>query len=182
MGARAKTSEAGAIMMKTVLFDLDGTLLPMDTDHFLEQYLRALTPRVAHLVPPKQFVEHLLASTYAMVVNTDDSRTNQEVFIDDFFRRVGCRPEEMMPIFDDFYRKDFCELRACARESHVPRLAVEAAVESGLEIALATNPVFPMEAIQERMRWAGVADFPWRLITSYENMHYCKPQLGIRRY
>jgi FMN phosphatase YigB (HAD superfamily) len=49
------------------------------------------------------------------------------------------------------------------------------AIESGYEGVLATNPVFPREVILERMRWAGVADLAWKLITSYEDMHFAKP-------
>lgn len=45
----------------------------------------------------------------------------------------------------------------------------------GLRLVLAINPVFPALAIRERMRWAGIARMPWELITSYENMHSCKP-------
>ena len=40
---------------------------------------------------------------------------------------------------------------------------------------LATNPMFPESAIRDRMDWAGVGDLPWELVTSYENMHHCKP-------
>ena len=38
--------------MKAILFDLDGTLLPMDTDAFLHQYLKALAAHVKHIFDP----------------------------------------------------------------------------------------------------------------------------------
>ena len=39
-----------------LIFDLDGTLLDVDINVFLDHYIRALTAHVAHLVPPDLFV------------------------------------------------------------------------------------------------------------------------------
>ena len=42
----------------TVLFDLDGTLLPMDQDEFVKAYFGALAKKMApHGYDPKQFVD-----------------------------------------------------------------------------------------------------------------------------
>ena len=35
--------------------------------------------------------------------------------------------------------------------------------------------MFPRRAIEHRLDWAGVLDFPFKLVTSYENSHFCKP-------
>ena len=43
-------------------------------------------------------------------------------------------------------------------------------------MVVATNPVFPLQAIRERLRWGGFGDTEFTLITSYENMHFCKPR------
>lgn len=51
-------------MIRTILFDLDGTLLPIDTDRFVHHYMRALAAHAGHLVPPKALVEQVMASTY----------------------------------------------------------------------------------------------------------------------
>ena len=42
-------------------------------------------------------------------------------------------------------------------------------------MAVATNPLFPETAIRQRLEWAGVADFPYQLVTTYENSRFCKP-------
>ena len=55
------------------------------------------------------------------------------------------------------------------------RAAVRCALDLGLKVAIATNPIFPRSAIIERMRWAEVADLPFHVVTSYENMHAAKP-------
>lgn len=92
---------------QTILFDLDGTLLPIDTDQFVTQYMRALAAHIGHLILPKLLVEEVLASTTAMIRNTDLSLTNAEVFASDFFPRVGRSEAEMVPIFNEFYNQSF---------------------------------------------------------------------------
>ena len=47
--------------------------------------------------------------------------------------------------------------------------------ERGLKVVVATNAVFPMIALQQRLDLAGVGHFDYELITSYEVMHFCKP-------
>ncbi len=169
-------------MPSAILFDLDGTLLPINTDEFVRHYMKALAGFAGHLVPPKQLAEQVMASTYEMIRNTDPARTNAEVFAADFFAKVGRPEEELMPVFDRFYREQFPSLKAvCPGLPGLAREAVTAALDKGYEIVLATNPLFPRMAIEERMRWVGIDDLPWRLITTYEEMHACKPQPAYYR-
>ena len=44
-------------------------------------------------------------------------------------------------------------------------------------MVIATNPLFPAMAIEQRLEWAGVAGFPYQLVTTYENSRACKPNL-----
>lgn len=164
-------------MLETILFDLDGTLLPINTDQFVRHYMKALAAHAGHIVPPAKLVEQVMASTHCMIGNTDPALTNARVFAADFFPKVGKTEAELMPVFDEFYRDKFPDLKStCPGLPGLARDVVQTAVDSGYEIVLATNPLFPCVAIEERMRWIGVDDMPWRLITTYEEMHACKPQ------
>lgn len=164
-------------MVKTILFDLDGTLLPIDTDRFVSHYLKALAGHVGHVVPPQTLAQQVMASTYEMIKNTDPALTNAEVFAGDFFPKVGQSEADLMPLFDQFYREKFPALiSACPGVPGLAREVVQTAVDKGYEIVLATNPLFPRMAIEERMRWVGIEDMPWGLVTVYEEMHACKPQ------
>lgn len=40
---------------------------------------------------------------------------------------------------------------------------------------LATNPIFPRNAVISRIRWAGLNVSDFEYITDYENSRYCKP-------
>ncbi|HYG58310.1 MAG TPA: HAD family hydrolase [Symbiobacteriaceae bacterium] len=169
-------------MIKTILFDLDGTLLPIDTDRFVHQYLKTLSVHTGHLIPPARLAEQIMASTEAMVRSIDPSLTNERVFADDFYPKVGRAEAEMAPVFEAYYREKFPALReVCPGLPGIAREVVQTALDKGYEIALTTNPLFPRLAIEERMRWAGILDMPWRLVTVYEEMHACKPQPAYYR-
>jgi len=158
-----------------ILFDLDDTLLENNMDRFLKGYFGLLAPYMTPFVPPDKFMPALLASTRVMVENADPAVTNQQAFVADFFPRVGRTMEEMMPAFDDFYTTQFGQLRSLTRARPEARAIVQAAFDAGLDVVIATNPLFPEAAIRQRMEWAGVADFPFKLVTSYEVVHASKP-------
>ncbi|MFY9427695.1 MAG: HAD family hydrolase [bacterium] len=160
---------------KALLFDLDGTLLDLDMETFLPAYFQALTRRFGQLVDPQQFVDHLVASTAVMMASKDPEKTNEEVFMADFIPRLGLSREVLLPLLDDFYRNDFPALAGEARRKPLAREIIQYAFARGFAVVIATNPVFPKMAISHRLRWAGVEDFPYKLITTYEIMHFCKP-------
>jgi FMN phosphatase YigB (HAD superfamily) len=57
---------------------------------------------------------------------------------------------------------------------------VDAAARKGYVLALATNPIFPVTATLERVRWAGIDPGLFRIIPGLENMSSCKP--SVRYY
>jgi HAD superfamily hydrolase (TIGR01549 family) len=162
-------------LIQAVLFDLDDTLLKNPNEVFLPAYFQALTQKLAHLIPPDEFLAHLLRATQRVIGNTDPTRTNQDVFWADFLPAVAIPTEELMPILDDFYTNDFPRLQKFAQRRPEARQVVQQAFDYSYQVAIATNPLYPRQAIVHRLEWAGVADFPYALITSYENMHFTKP-------
>jgi FMN phosphatase YigB (HAD superfamily) len=167
--------------LTTLLFDLDGTLLPMDNDVFTKGYFKRLIPRVAHLIEPERFVQQLWASTAAMVKNDDPTLTNEEVFKRDFLTAVGGTEEQYFPPVMDFYAGEFGDLIHLTEPTPLAREICQAAMEKGYRLVLATNPLFPRVATEHRMRWAGVEDVPFEWVTTYENSHFCKPNPNYYR-
>jgi FMN phosphatase YigB (HAD superfamily) len=76
---------------------------------------------------------------------------------------------------DRFYAEDFPALQGLNGPVAGGREAVQTALALGLRVAIATHPIFPRAAIEERMRWANVHDLPVHVVTSYETMHATKP-------
>lgn len=163
--------------LKAILFDLDGTLLGNDmVNGFLPHYFEALAARVAHLVPPRHLIHSLLAASDAVAANAGPL-TNAEVFAGAFYPRVGMARADLEPHFDDFYARDFSRLQQYTQRKPAARQAVQTAFELGYRVVIATNPHFPATAIHQRLEWAGVADFPYHKITTFENSHAAKPNL-----
>lgn len=161
-------------MKKTILFDLDGTLLPLEMEKFFEAYIYSISSFCSKLINPKLFVPHLLESTEKMVRN-NGRMTNEEVFMESFLPPLDLKKEDAYPVFEEYYLTEFRKLKGYTEPSSVVPQVVEAALEQGYQIVLATNPLFPRLAVEERMRWAGVLDYPWSYITSYETSCFCKP-------
>jgi FMN phosphatase YigB (HAD superfamily) len=162
--------------IQAILFDLDGTLLDNDMGTFLPHYFRMLTARVAHLVPADEFMARLMYATEIMMAN-DGRATNQDVFAAVFYPLAGHSREELEPIFLDFYTDDFPALEKYTRFRPEARQIVQLAFDLGYDVVVATNPLFPAIAVEQRLAWAGVADFPYHLVTSYENSRAAKPNL-----
>jgi FMN phosphatase YigB (HAD superfamily) len=168
-------------MPKAILFDMDGTLIDDSMDTFLPPYFGAITQKLAHLVPPDRLIAQLQASTRAMVANNDPTRTMAEAFAADFFPKIGVPREQLMPLFDEFYARDYPQLRAFVKPIPGARDLIASAIQRGHPVVIATMPVFPRTAIQQRMEWGRIADFPYALVTDYETMHASKPNPAYYR-
>ena len=162
-------------MIRYLLADLDGTLLPIDLSFFFERYLNALTPHFQDWTDAPLFIKHLMASTMKMVQDSDPTLTNADVFWNDFPVRMGRDREELEPVFNNYYSTDFPKLKQYVPELSLARELMDKALDLGLELIIATNPIFPEMVIHERLKWIDCADLPLKFVTSLENMHYCKP-------
>ncbi|MBP3610660.1 MAG: HAD family hydrolase [Lachnospiraceae bacterium] len=161
--------------LKAVLFDLDGTLLPMDQDLFMKYYFGELAKKMAPLgYDPKKLIDDVWTGTKAMVMN-DGSQTNADAFWNKFAELVGkdCRKDE--PVFDSFYRNEFCKAKAACQPTPATKELIDYLKGCGRRVILATNPLFPSVATENRIQWAGLSTDDFELITTYENSHYCKP-------
>lgn len=169
-------------MIKAVLFDLDGTLLPMDQDVFFKEYFKLLA---AKLYPygytdVKRLVSVIWSGVDAVIKN-DGSSTNEAVFRDWF---VGHLPEaepEHFDVLEEFYNNEFLSLRSiCGFNADADR-AVKKIKKMGLPVVLATKPIFPKVAVERRMEWAGLDRNDFVHCTHYGNSCYCKPASGYYR-
>lgn len=161
--------------LTTVLFDLDGTLLPMDQDTFVGAYFRGLSRTLApYGYDPEALVRGIWAGTGAMVKN-DGSITNEEAFWRTFAGLFGEKARQDEPVFARFYATEFQKVQQVCGFSPEAARTVKAIKALGLDVVLATNPIFPAIATHSRARWAGLDPEDFRLITTYENSRYCKP-------
>lgn len=161
--------------IRVVGFDLDGTLLYLDQE-FIFAYMALLNETVGTELGVPQLSEAVLASTAVMCASDGREGSLAEVFFADFGGRVGIARSLLQERFDQFYEKEFVQLQRFSRPvAGVHGLLAEIRSQ-GCQLALVTNPVFPLSAIQERLRWAGLEDVPFDWMTHFEQARTAKPQ------
>lgn len=162
-------------MAKIVLFDLDGTLLPMDQEIFTKTYFKLLAARLMpHGYEADKLIDGIWTGTAAMVKN-DGSRTNEAAFWDRFAQIFGEHVRKDEPIFDDYYRTDFQQVAQVCGRAPEARAVIDELKAAGARVALATNPIFPAVATESRICWAGLEPEDFEFYTTYENSYHCKP-------
>ena len=158
-----------------IMFDLDGTLLPMDYEGFLRGYLGLLSKEVAHLgYEAKALVEAMWKGVGVMTKN-DGTMTNRDAFWKCFAGVFGDKVYGDIPIFDAFYKNDFHKARAFTNDNPLAKEAIRLARSKGDKVILATNPLFPTEAVESRLSWIGLGYGDFDFVTDYSNSGYCKP-------
>lgn len=162
-------------MIDTIFFDLDGTLLPLNMELFLQIYFGEMGQYFVDLVEPQQLVKKIWAATECMVNNTE-LRTNETVFMEHFGKLIEGDLAVYQKRFDEFYDQGFLKTRAAVAESPAIAQSVASLKTKGYQLVVATNPIFPEKAIHHRIRWAGFEPADFLYISSYERNHYCKPQ------
>lgn len=161
--------------INTVLFDLDGTLLPMDQEHFVKTYMGLLAEKLStYGYEPGRLIKSVWAGTEAMVRN-NGLNTNEEVFWRVFRQLYGADVMKDLPLFEEFYAADFGKARTSCGFTPLAAELIACLKEKGCRLALATNPLFPATATMQRIRWAGLDPADFELVTTYENSRHCKP-------
>lgn len=165
-------------MLKAILFDLDGTLLDIELGSFLDDYFSALGPVLSTLtgMDVTSALDAVMKATGAMC-GDHPGISNQDVFNRTFAALTGIdlSHEAAAGPVDRFYRESFPTLRGTCAPHENAAQAVSVARELGLMTSVATNPIFPLAAVVERMRWADLSTSDFEVITSYETSEACKP-------
>lgn len=162
-------------MTKAILFDLDGTLLPMDQEVFVRDYLGRMAAFLApHGYDPQSLIKAVWAGTGAMVKN-DGKALNEDVFWYVFNSLLGKDAKQDDALFTEFYTTVFQQSRDSCGFNPAAVEAIRQIKDMGYRLILATNPLFPAIATHSRIRWAGLNPEDFELITTYENSRFCKP-------
>ena len=165
-------------MIDTILFDLDGTLLPMNQELFIKHYGEALLKKCypKYGEKSKELIYILLKSINVMYVN-DGKVTNEELFWNYFSKKIDIDRGEIEPFLNEFYDNEFKDIVKACNPTLLAKEVVDLLKEKGYKVVLTTNPFFPKKATHNRVKWAGLDPDSFELITVFENSHFCKPNL-----
>ena len=164
-------------MLDTILFDLDGTLLPMDQNDFIKAYVTQLCRRYVPCGYDKDAIIKALWTGTAAMVKNDGTCTNEDRFWAAFDALLG----DTAPIRDSipsFYTTEFDAVKEIAAPSPLAREIVDTLRGKGYDLILATNPLFPAEGVHTRLSWIGLSPEDFSLVTTYDNSTFCKPFPG----
>ena len=163
---------------KTIFFDLDGTLLPIDMDTFLREYFSKLKAFAdARGYDGEKILFAVNKGVKAML--EEDARANDLCFWETFEALSGFTRAEFEPLLMEFYENDFDEIGETVTPNPAAARTVATLKEKGYQLFLTTMPLFPAIAVEARLRWAGIDDASvFDRITTYDNSHAVKPQLA----
>lgn len=161
--------------IRHLLIDLDGTLLGLKMEQFIPRMIESMQEHFRKILQPANFRDALRNGLRSMSLNSNNARTLMEVFLEKF-ASVALVPEETVnEYFNSYYEGPFREMKRRTSMVEGSQDLLLAALDHGMTLTLATNPIFPLSAIKERMSWAGIEKYPFKLITAAELMHFCKP-------
>ncbi|MCR5837739.1 MAG: HAD hydrolase-like protein [Lachnospiraceae bacterium] len=175
--------------MNTVLFDLDGTLLPMDLKEFNKNYKKTL----AEFFEGKGYDSELMLKAFnsgikAMFEN-DGFITNEEFFwkvIEKVYfhrdKKITARERlKLERAINKYYKTDFSITRFNTRPTSMAKDCIDKLKNKGYQIVIAANPLYPECAITECLNWAGIDEQDYIYVTTYENSCFTKPNLNYYR-
>ena len=161
--------------IKAILFDLDGTLLPMDQDKYIKAYFGGMVKKLApHGYDPNALTGAIWKGTEAMIKN-DGGAANEERFWTTYCSILGENARQSEEILEDFYNNEYQSVKSVCGFAPESAEIIGALKKRGIRTILATNPVFPKIATDSRIRWAGLLPEDFELVTTFENSRYTKP-------
>lgn len=164
-------------MTKTILFDIDNTLILFDEVKFFKAYIKKVAPIMADIISPHNLWRTVLRATKAVLHNNGEL-TNKEIFFQTFTRGFEKQTEEIWNRFLEFYEKEFDQFKSLVViNKGVSEIFSTLSKLNNLKIVIASNPFWPRIAMEKRISWAGLDVKHIDLITHLENMHFCKPRL-----
>jgi FMN phosphatase YigB (HAD superfamily) len=123
-----------------------------------------------------EFRKRIFLSSRGML-GTPGEQVIAEYYMTLFSEGMDGRREEFFSIFQKFYDNGFSAFEEQIKPAPRLRELFNGLRKLGLKIVIATNPFWPEEIQLMRLKWAGLGEMEFDLVTHAYNMHYIKPDL-----
>lgn len=159
----------------TILFDMDSTLNSIDEMEFSRKYFKMLHERFFSEFDIQFFYDSLTEITKQVMTSNSPRELAVETFMKEMSKRYNKPAKKLYENFIEFYATDYNQLEEFVRPADGAQEAVQICFDKGYNVIIATTPVFTEDAIMKRLRWSGMGEFTFELVTHAENMHFSKP-------
>lgn len=164
--------------LKTIIFDLDGTLLPMDTNQFMTLYSQSVTESFKDFEDAQDLFKKIMTSVHHTVSKPNDISNEKKFFT--YFETLVKEPvDAYYDHFLKFYEGPFQAVQASTYQSNEIIESIKILKDKNYNLVIATNPIFPMVANRKRIEWAGLNIEDFSYVTSFEENTACKPHLSF---
>lgn len=162
---------------QAILFDLDGTLMPMSNQTFIDMYIPSLANYLAEYVEPKTLIKAMWDALEIMLQDQSD-RINESIFFEEFGKRIGDQTlRKLEPMFEEYYRTEFSILKKGMDDNENMSEAISLLKEKGYRLIIATNPMFPKVAVSKRIEYSGLNEDDFEFVSNYSIHTACKPSV-----
>ncbi len=164
-------------MIKNIMFDLDGTLLPVNQDEFVMKVISVMEDELKKTdLNSEGFIKGLVMGIDTIVKKSDGKCTNEELFWEIFLENSGIDFEPAREFLTDFYNGAFLLATEIVDYNTIVPDSITYLKNKGYNMIIATSPVFPKVAITERMKWNDVFPEDFSYISTFENSTFAKPR------
>ena len=157
---------------------MDVTLSNMGEHAFEKETLKRMNDFFEKKFPGKgKVIVTAVGCGIESMKKNDGKQSNELVYWQAFEQACGYKRAELEPLFFEFYRTDYARIG----DDYVPDENMKELVHlleaKGYQLIVATNPLVPQIANQQRVLWSGTGDVNWLEITSFENYSSAKPNV-----
>ncbi len=163
-------------MIKAVLLDLDNTLLHNHDKAFAAAYLRLVGEYLGARWRRDDLSGTFLRAIRALAGRRDMQQTNTDLLLSILCQEMGVPASDIHAALEDFHHKRYPSLNTYARPVPGAAALVEALRDQQYAVAIVTNPIYPAEAIRQRLAWANLPHTfdAYALVTNADIMRFTK--------
>jgi HAD superfamily hydrolase (TIGR01549 family) len=163
-------------MIKAVLLDLDHTLIDTDVS-FVPEYMRMVDTYFGEQWQYPRLSRILAKMVGGATGPRSVDKTNSDMAVNMIAEETGKSAAEILEAFNDFYASVYPALENCVEQIEPAAALIDFLHSQSLAVVIATNPLYPAEAIRLRLKWGGLSDRfdTYALVTTGDNMHFAKP-------
>ncbi|TVR19099.1 MAG: HAD family hydrolase [Anaerolineaceae bacterium] len=166
-------------MIKAVLLDLDNTLIFNDDRVATHAFLQRMDSFGKRYFQIEAFSLIYRDALRKMRAHSCGRQSNMRRLCDNIAQKTQYTIDAITAGLAIFYAEEYPQLKSLVTPRDDAAYLIESLSDAGYTLVIATNPIYPLEAVINRLEWGGLGDMMplFHFITHADNMHYAKPDL-----